>query len=143
VLHRESTRSERTGRPFAVLAFDLDGLKSINDRFGHPAGNRALCRLAATLRQSCRSIDTAARWGGDEFAVVLLETTVVAAARTGRRIRQRLAADGELPALSVSIGLATYPHDGPTVDALLSAADRTLYEMKQMSRHRETMVESA
>ena len=139
ILHRESRRSDRTGRPFALLVFDLDALKGINDHYGHPAGNRALCRLAALLRQSCRSIDTAARCGGDEFAVVLLESTVVSAALTGRRIRQHLAADGELPTLSVSVGLASYPQDGPTVEALLGAADRALYEMKRMSREHEPM----
>jgi predicted signal transduction protein with EAL and GGDEF domain len=104
------------------------------NKYGHPTGNRALCRLAATLRQSCRSIDTAARCGGDEFGVVLLETTVVSAARTANRVREHLAGDGELPRLSVSVGLATYPQHGPTVDALLGAADRALYEMKLMSR---------
>jgi diguanylate cyclase (GGDEF)-like protein len=139
VLHRESRRSERTGRPFALLVFDLDSLKSINDHHGHPVGNRALCRLAAMLRQSCRSIDTAARCGGDEFAVVLLESTAVSAAMTGRRIREQLAADGERPALSVSVGLASYPQHGPTVDALMGAADRALYEMKRMSREYEPM----
>ena len=142
VLDRESRRSERTGRPFALLAFDLDAMKSINDHYGHPVGNRALSRVAATLRQSCRSIDTAARCGGDEFAVVLLETTPVSAALTGRRIRQHLAADGELPALSVSVGLASYPQDGPTVEALLGAADRALYEMKWMS-HKHDPIEPA
>jgi diguanylate cyclase (GGDEF)-like protein len=139
VLERETERSGRTGRPFAVLVLDLDGLKGINDEYGHPTGNRALCRLAATLRQSCRVIDTAARCGGDEFAVVLLETTVVSAARTASRIRERLAADGEVPRLSVSLGLAAYPQQGPTVEALFKAADRALYEMKRMSRQRESI----
>jgi len=71
VLDAEIRRSDRSGRPFAVLLFDLDGLKQINDRWGHLAGNRALCRLADSLRLHCRSIDTAARYGGDEFALVL------------------------------------------------------------------------
>jgi PAS domain S-box-containing protein len=70
-LASEIKRSDRTGRAFAVLMFDLDGMKQINDRYGHLAGNRAICRLADIFRFSCRSIDTAARYGGDEFAIVL------------------------------------------------------------------------
>jgi len=71
VLETEIQRSERTDRPFVVLLLDVDGLKRINDRYGHLVGSRALCRLASALRRSCRAVDTAARYGGDEFAVVL------------------------------------------------------------------------
>ena len=70
-LDTEIKRSQRTSRAFAVLLFDLNGMKRINDSYGHLAGNRALCRLADIFRSSCRSIDTAARYGGDEFAMIL------------------------------------------------------------------------
>ena len=130
-LESEIKRSDRTGRAFAVLVFDLDGMKQINDRFGHLAGNRALCRLADIFRFSCRSIDTAARYGGDEFAMILPETGAKDAALVALRIRECLASDREEPRLSVSVGVAVYPEDGATIDTLFQAADRALYEMKQ------------
>lgn len=129
-LESERRRSERTGRPFAVLLFDLDGLKRINDRYGHEVGNRALCRLSAALRRSCRSLDTPARCGGDEFAVVLPETGAKGAKLIGRRICASLADDHEEPRLSVSLGLAVHPQDGRSLEALLRMADRALYTMK-------------
>ena len=130
VLHAEIERSGRTGRPFAVLLLDLDGLKKINDCYGHLAGSRALCRVGEVLRLFCRAIDTAARYGGDEFAVVLPETDARAAGLVASRIRNRVATDSEQPALSASIGVAAYPQDGETIEALLETADRELYRMK-------------
>ena len=76
---------------------DLDGLKQINDRHGHLAGSRAICRLGNVLRVNSRIMDTAARYGGDEFALVLPEADPQAAERVGRRICERLASDGEAP----------------------------------------------
>lgn len=130
----EIRRSQRTERPFAVLLLDLDGLKGINDRQGHLAGNRSLCRVADALRVSCRSIDTAARFGGDEFALVLPETGEVAARRVVRRISDELAVDVESPTISLSVGVAEYPRDGPTIESLLSVADQDLYDMKEARR---------
>jgi diguanylate cyclase (GGDEF)-like protein/PAS domain S-box-containing protein len=129
-LDAEAKRTGRTGRPFAVLLLDLDQLKKTNDRYGHLIGSQALCRLAAVLRVFCRSIDTAARCSGDEFAVILPETTAAAARLVASRIRSRLATDSLEPPLSASVGVAVYPQDGETIEALLRAADRELYGMK-------------
>jgi diguanylate cyclase (GGDEF)-like protein/PAS domain S-box-containing protein len=132
----EVKRSERTGRPFAVLLADLDQLKKINDLYGHLVGSQALCRFADVLRVHCRAIDTATRYGGDEFAVILPETTASEARLAASRIHNRLAADNLQPALSVSIGVAVYPQSGETMEALLRTADRELYEMKsQQEKH--------
>ena len=130
VLHAEICRSNRTAREFSIVLLDLDGLKQVNDRFGHMAGDRALCRLGQILKDSCRSIDTAARHGGDEFALVLPETGMAAATLAARRICDLLASETEEPALSVSVGIACHPKDAETIGTLLYAADRALYAMK-------------
>jgi diguanylate cyclase (GGDEF)-like protein/PAS domain S-box-containing protein len=130
VLHSEICRTKRTEREFSLLLLDLDELKEINDRFGHPVGNRALCRLAQILADCCRSVDTAARQGGDEFALVLPETGSAAATLVARRICELLAKDIEQPHLSVSVGVACFPNDAGSLGTLLYAADRALYAMK-------------
>ena len=130
VLHSEICRTKRTEREFSLLLLDLDDLKEINDRFGHPVGNRALCRVAQVLADCCRSIDTAARQGGDEFALVLPETGSAAATLVARRICELLANDTEEPSLSVSVGVACFPDDADSIGTLLYVADRALYEMK-------------
>jgi diguanylate cyclase (GGDEF)-like protein len=136
VLQSELERSGRTNRSFSVLLMDLDGLKRINDRFGHLIGTRALCRVAQTLRLHCRSVDTAARYGGDEFALVLPETDEKAAEQVAERIRIRLETDEEAPPLSLSIGIATFPQCGTSIHHLLDWADRDLYFKKARSQHR-------
>ena len=131
VLDSEIKRSKRTNREFAMLFFDLDGLKRINDRYGHMTGSQALCRLADVLCSCCRDIDTPARFGGDEFALVLPETNAVAAKLVAERICESVANDGKGPKLSVSVGIAVYPQNGETIERLLSQADSALYSMKR------------
>ena len=133
VMETEIQRSRRTGRPFAVLLFDLDDLKTINDEHGHLVGSRAICRLANVLKIQSRAMDTAARYGGDEFAVVLPEAGDEAATSVSRRICERLAEDGEFPGVKVSVGAAVFPRDGETIDSLFGVADRALYGMKRRS----------
>jgi diguanylate cyclase (GGDEF)-like protein/PAS domain S-box-containing protein len=133
VLKLEIKRCERTGRQFALLLFDLDGLKRINDQYGHVTGSRALCRIADVLSFCCRDIDTAARFGGDEFALVLPETNAAAAALVAKRICDCVANDGKGPKLSVSVGSAIYRENGERIDSLLSAADLAMYAMKRQT----------
>jgi diguanylate cyclase (GGDEF)-like protein/PAS domain S-box-containing protein len=130
VLDSEIKRFKRTGREFALVLFDLDKLKKINDRYGHLTGSDALCRLAEVLVAGCRNIDTAARFGGDEFAVVLPETGIEAAKSVAQRLCDNLANDGREPKLSVSAGVAIYPADGTTIETLLLVADKQLYGNK-------------
>jgi diguanylate cyclase (GGDEF)-like protein/PAS domain S-box-containing protein len=131
VLDSEIKRSKRTNREFAMLFFDLDGLKRINDRYGHMIGSEALCRVADALSSCCRDIDTPARFGGDEFAVVFPETSAEAVALVAQRICESLANDGRGPQLSISFGIAVYPRHGHTIESLLSHADSALYSMKR------------
>jgi diguanylate cyclase (GGDEF)-like protein len=130
VLESEIQRSGRTGRSFAVLLFDLDGLKKINDSYGHLTGSRAIKRLGTVLRNSSRTIDTPARYGGDEFAVILPESNEEDAAQAAARICEQLAHDGQQPPITVSAGVAVYPTHGTSIEKLLGAADRALYRMK-------------
>ena len=142
VLGMEIARADRNDRPFAVVFFDMDGLKRINDEMGHLIGSRAVCRFAETLQAVCRTTDTAARYGGDEFVAALSDTDRAGAELVVRRLAERLAEDTADPPLAVSAGIAVYPQDGGTPTTLLSAADRALYSVKaaKASSRRLTVV---
>ena len=143
VLGMEIARADRHKRTFAVVFFDMDGLKRINDEMGHLAGSRAVCRFAETLRAACRETDTPARYGGDEFVAVLSDTDQEGARLVVKRTTERLADDPDQPRLSVSYGVAVYPRDGGTPTTLLSAADRALYANKadKANTRRRSVVE--
>ena len=130
VLHTEISRSKRTGREFALMLLDVDQFKKINEQYGQLVGDRALRRLTNLLRSCSRSMDTAARQGGDEFALVLPETGAADAEVVGERISELLRKDVEEPALSVTVGVAAYPRDAESVGPLLYAADVALYARK-------------
>jgi diguanylate cyclase (GGDEF)-like protein len=130
VLGAEIARSNRHDKSFAVVFFDMDGLKRINDELGHLIGSRAVCRFAETLKSACRGTDTPARYGGDEFVAVLPDTDDEGARLVIQRVAERLAEDRDKPELSMSAGVAIYPRDGGTPTTLLSAADRALYGVK-------------
>ena len=140
-LEREIQRSARSGRGFCLLMMDLDGLKTVNDRFGHFHGDRALRTVGETIRARVRRIDTAARYGGDEFVVVLPETEPSGAFVLAEKIRvgvgeRALKVDGLDVRTSLSIGVVVYPRDGRTVDELMIAADTTMYRSKRQGRNR-------
>jgi diguanylate cyclase (GGDEF)-like protein/PAS domain S-box-containing protein len=130
-LEREVRRAERSNHSFALLLLDLDDLKTINDKYGHLAGNRALKRLSNVIKEHSRATDLAARYGGDEFAIVLIDADPGMANRIAQRVERAVREGREQPPLSVSVGISVYPEDGRTAPELLLAADRHLYQRKK------------
>jgi len=141
VLRRETKRASRSGRPLSLLFIDLDGFKSVNDTHGHLAGSRALVEAASVIRASARETDVVARFGGDEFAVVLPDTGGDGAMAVGDRVRERIAAhrflqaEGLSIALTVSVGVATLPDVSISADGLIHAADDAMYWVKDRGKN--------
>ena len=133
-LEHEVRRAERSYNTFSLLLLDLDGLKRINDLHGHLVGNRALQRLAAVVKEHSRSTDLAVRYGGDEFAIVMIDSDKGMADQVAHRILNGLHTDQDTPAISVSIGISFYPEDGLTALELIEAADQKLYKYKRTGR---------
>jgi diguanylate cyclase (GGDEF)-like protein len=141
-LTEEVERSRRYGRPFSLLMLDIDHFKTINDTYGHLAGDKALRALAALIRGEVRPTDLVARYGGEEFVLVLSETAGPGALTLAERLRVRVAGHAialtadQTISLTVSIGLASYPEDKDSVQKLVSAADQALYVAKSGGRNR-------
>lgn len=131
-------RSNRTAEPLSVVLCDLDGLKALNDRGGHVAGDAALRSVAAALRTGRRETDLVARLGGDEFALLLPGCRPEAAVEAAERARRALAAQGLEggDGVTVSFGVAGVPDHGRDADVVLAAADRALYRAKAEGRDR-------
>ena len=140
VLRKETKRASRNGRPLSLLFIDLDGFKGVNDTHGHLCGSRALVEAAAVIRGSARETDVVARFGGDEFALVLPDTGCEGAFAVGERIRERVAAhkflagDGLDIHLTVSVGVATLPDVAASADELMQAADKAMYRVKDAEK---------
>ena len=144
-VEREIARSSRSGRGFCLLMMDLDELKQINDRHGHFFGDRVLRGVGDVIRSGGRRIDTAARYGGDEFVVLLPETDPTGAYVLAEKIRidvadLRVDVAGSLIQPSISIGVVSYPDDGRTSDELMIAADSSMYRSKRAGKNRVTGV---
>jgi diguanylate cyclase (GGDEF)-like protein len=141
VLRRETKRASRSGRPLSLLFIDLDGFKGVNDIHGHLFGSRALVEAAAVIRSSARETDVVARFGGDEFALVLPDTGGEGAFAVGDRIRERvaahrfLAADGLSIHLTCSVGVATLPDVAASAEELMQAADKAMYAVKDSGKN--------
>jgi len=141
VLRRETKRASRSGRPLSLLFIDLDGFKAVNDTHGHLFGSRALVEAAAVIRSSARETDMVARFGGDEFAIVLPDTGAEGAFAVGARVRDKiaaykfLAADGLDIHLTGSVGVATLPDVAASADELVQAADKAMYQVKESGKN--------
>jgi diguanylate cyclase (GGDEF)-like protein len=140
-LRRETRLANRNRRPLSLLFIDLDGFKSINDSHGHLAGSRALVEAGAIIRGSARETDIVARFGGDEFALILPDTGAPGALAVAERIRERiarhrfLASEGLNIHLTASVGVATLPDVATAADELVQAADAAMYRVKDRGKN--------
>ena len=137
-LRRELGRARRTGLPLSLILVDVDHLKKVNDTFGHPSGDAAIRHVAAALKEGRRDTDVVARFGGEEFALLLPGTDHLGATRAAERVRVRLSTTlvDTVGQVTASMGVATWPQDGATEERLVWVADQRLYSAKEGGRNR-------
>ena len=141
-MDRELRRAERYSAELSVLFLDLDRFKLVNDRHGHLVGSQALRQLSRVLAECVRQVDTLARYGGDEFTIVLPDTGEAGAGQVADRIRRVVeetpfeAGRGEVMRLTCCVGYATFPRHGRDRGTLLDAADKAMYRAKSLGRNR-------
>jgi diguanylate cyclase (GGDEF)-like protein len=134
----ELGRAQRHNHPLSLLMIDLDFLKEVNDRFGHPSGDMVIRTIAETIRSTCREIDFAARYGGEEFTVILPETPLAGAIQAAERVRERIAAEqfAGIGSITASVGVSCYPVNALSKEDLIRIADQALYVAKNGGRNR-------
>ncbi len=141
-LTEEIERSRRHKAPVSLVIMDIDDFKTFNDTYGHPGGDEILKIFTRNLRNSIRTIDVAARWGGEEFTIILPQTGKEEAAILAERVRREVEREEEFGVkfgarpFTVSMGVAAYPEDASTLDDLIASADRALYAAKGSGKNR-------
>lgn len=149
IVEDEQERALRFGHPLALLMIDVDHFKQVNDRLGHPAGDAVLREVARRLGANVRTVDRVARFGGEEFTVVLVQTERSAALESAQRLRAAIerepiyATPTTVVNITISIGLAVLPEDAPAAAGLVSAADQALYAAKNAGRNQVVVYRSA
>ncbi len=131
-LATELGRAQRHNHPLSLLIVDLDYLKAVNDRFGHPTGDTVIRGIAEIICKGCREFDVAARYGGEEFTVILPETSLAEASHVANRIREMIAAHAfpGVGAITASIGVSNFPVNALGKEDLIRVADQALYVAK-------------
>ncbi|MBE0480025.1 MAG: diguanylate cyclase [Dehalococcoidia bacterium] len=140
-IEREFDRADRSGKPLSMIMIDLDGLKSVNDRFGHHEGDAFLREIGGVIKYNTRTTDIAARWGGDEFMILVTGANLEDARRVGERIRAQVERyhrmlGEEMVGISISVGIAFYPDHASNANELLQRVDEALYRAKNYGKNR-------
>ncbi len=139
-LRQHLAECDRTGQALSLILADLDHFKQINDTYGHTAGDRVLAAVAAGAKRAIRNIDLCTRYGGEELAILLPQTSMERAREVAERLRRsfeaaRVEVDGRVIAVTASFGVASFPTSTGRHDSLFSSADKALYEAKRAGRN--------
>ena len=145
----EAARAKRAGNEFQLMMLDLDGFKKVNDTFGHKVGDRLLREVSKVMRGQLREYDFLARYAGDEFVAIVPDTTSEAVTDLCQRMEKAVLdfklpiGDGRFASVGASIGYASYPKDGETIDQVVIAADNAMYSVKASHKQKQKPIETA